>query len=278
MKIVPATTRPRTALKVISIRHRHSTAKAGFLPLTLLAMVSHVAWSQVEVGYRGSLTTAKDVDLNQEFQLGTPTQREGLLEILGVDKIYVHDAATAMPQTTIHVDQMEGTGASLLFLPCGGQGSPFSHLYLLRPAQDLHWRAVDRVHLDCWRESTSYELIHIQGRFGQAILVHHINRGHGSGLVQDNMALFEVQKDHLAKVLDTQEYKFQDQTDRDQTVQQSSTLLAFPDGSLEETRITTGKSSSVQVQHAASALVERRRWYWSQSSQAFVPKGFSIVR
>ena len=255
---------------------RHRMTHAGFALLALFAIAGYSGQAQFRVGFEGSLSAQKDADLNQEFELGTPSQREGLLGELGVDKAYVHEAATATPQTEIHVDQIEEGSTSLLFLPCAGPGSPVSHFYLLRLDQERHWRAVDSVVLDCWWKPTSYEFLPIKGRAGQAILAHHVNFGHGSGLVQDNMALFEVRGDHLAKVLDTQEYKSEDQTGGDRTVQQSSTLLAFPDGSLEETRITSVKKSSVEAQHATS-LVERRRWHWSEKSNAFVATTFRTI-
>ena len=253
-------------------------ARSTLYAVFLLAALSQPASSQVAVGYTGSLPTEKNSDLNQEMQLGTPLQREGLLKALGVDLVFVNEIATAVPHTELRIDPVDGTDANLLFLPCGGPGSPQAYFYLLRPGQDQHWHAIDSVHLDCWSEPTSYEWIQVQGKPGRSILAHHVNHGHGSGMVEDHMQLFEVRGDHLVSVLDTEEYTSQAKAGTNDTTQHSSTLLSFPDGSIEETRITTNRNGSTDQPMPASIVsVERRRWHCVEHSKSYVPGKFVVI-
>lgn len=247
---------------------------AGILFVTMIRTSS----SQVRVGYDGSLSTDKGADLSMEMQLGSPAQREDLLKALGVAPVYIDGATPAVPQTDFRVDEVAGTEARLLFLPCSGPGSPSAHLYLLQPGQDQHWHAVDHTDLDCWWQPSSYEWVQIQGKPRPSILAHHLNHDHGSGIVEDNMLLFEVLSNRLVKVLETEEFTSQAQIADDPTIQHSSTLLPFPDGSLEETRITSEAAPSADpFKPLRIARVERRRWRWVESSKSYAPGKFAVV-
>lgn len=251
----------------------------GITNLFFFALFGIPAPAQFTVSYNGALPSQKDADLRQELQLGTPGQREGLLRALGVNRAFVHDAAVTTVGTGLRVEEVVGTDASLLLLPCSGPGLPFSHLHLLRAGKDEHWHAVDHADLDCWRQPTSFELISTKDRVSPAVLVHHVNRGHGTGLVEDHVLLFEVRGDHLVSVLETEEYMSTYQVGGYKTVEHAGTLLPFPDGSIEETRVTTttfdqpvadDKGPSVAAGRRA-AVIERRRWSWREASQSYVP-------
>jgi hypothetical protein len=226
----------------VSPRIVRLSAHAAILMLLLFASGREdCAWPQYPtVGYTGALPIPSSVDeMSNEFLLGKLEQREDLLRRLGVDSRFAHDAATVVTDTAIKVEKLEGTEANLLFLPCAGQGVPTAHLLLMRPAPQQAWRVVDDAPLDCWYQNATYELLSIPGQSSQAILAHHVNAGHGSGLVQDDMLLLGVRGEHLAPLLRVQEYMSEDIAGTDKTVEQKSTLQPFPDGSLEETRATT---------------------------------------
>lgn len=245
------------------------------------------AWPQYPtVGYTGALPMAVSAhEMTSEFQLGKPAQREDLLRRLGVDPIIAHDASTAVKETAIQVDKLDRAAANLLFVPCGGSGVPTAHLFLLRPTEQHGWRVTDDAPLDCWWSNATYQILSIPRNSSEAVLAHHVNDGHGSGFVQDDMLLFGVHGEHLAILLKTQEYKREDIMGTDETVEQTSTLQPFPDGSLEETRATTmhemiskvGGDPSQTIERVSLTTIERRRWRWSEPSQTFVPDRFTTV-
>lgn len=258
------------------------------LSLLLLDGLQSPAWSQdyqnYRVGYDGPLPIAVSADeLGSEFRLGEPEQREDLLKRLGVDSRIAHEASVATTETTIKVDSLEGKVMNILFLPCTGPGVPTAHLFLLQPVAKQGWRVADDVPLDCWFQNATYQLPSIPvpsslGHFQGAVLAHHVNYGHGSGFVQDDMLLlFGMDTGHLSTVLRTAEYKREDIVGGDKTVEQQSTLQPFPDGSLEETRATTVHEGDDEAEKRL-ICIERRRWRWDKTSKTFVPGEFTIVK
>lgn len=241
------------------------------------------AWSQnyqnYRAGYLGPLPIAVSADeLRSEFQLGEPEQREDLLKRLGVNSETAHNASVATVETAIKVDTLHGTDRNILFLPCVGPGVPTAHLFLLRVGAKQEWRVAEDVPLDCWYGDATYELLSIPGHVQQAVLVHHVNLGHGSGYVQNDMLLlFAVDTGHLSTVLRTAEYMRQDVLGDDKTVEKQSTLQPFPDGSLEETRATAFLETGENKMKKTLSRIERRRWRWDKTSQSFVAGKFTPV-
>ena len=237
------------------------------------------SWAQTEnlrVGYSGPLPIAVSAsELTDEFHLGEPKQREDLLSRLGVNSQIAHDASVATVETAIRVDELSGTGMSVLFLPCVGPGVPTAHLVLLRPVAKQGWRVSDDEPLDCWFQEATYQLLSIPGHAQQALLAHHVNYGHGSGYVQDDIVLFQVEAGHLSTALRTAEYKREDVVGDDKTVEYQSTLQPFPDGSLEETRATSVYEWNDRANREQARLtgIERRRWRWDKTSLRFVAGG-----
>jgi hypothetical protein len=232
----------------------------------------------LRVGYSGPLPIAVPAsELTMEFQLGEPKQREDLLSRLGVNSQSAHGASVAVVETVIKVDELDGTGMNVLFLPCLGPGLPTAHLFLLRPVAKQGWRVADDEPLDCWFQNATYQLLSIPGHVQQAVLAHHVNNGHGSGFVQDDMVLFKVEAGHLSTALRTAEYKREDIVGDDKTVEQQSTLQPFPDGSLEETRATTVYvwDDRASREQARLTSIERRRWRWDKTSLSFVAGEFA---
>lgn len=268
--------------KIISMAG-HRKPSAVLVPLLTLFLTN--APAQVRIGYSGRLTAEASADIDQELTLGSPDQREDLLKILGVDGAIAHNAAVAVAATDIHSEPIAGSQARLLFLPCSNSGYPSSHLYLLSAEKNQHWHATDSFAFDCWWKPTSHELIQIQGKTEQSVLVHHVNHGHGSGVVEDHLLLFDLQGDRLTKVLETEEYTSEDGMASGHIIQHSSTLLSLPDGSLEETRITTtqdpssenGKGQGAFRMRSHITLAERRLWRWSDINKDYWAEGFAII-
>jgi hypothetical protein len=83
------------------------------------------AWPQVTVSYAGALPISPSADeINNEFHLAKPEQREDLLKRLGVDPRIAHESAGLATETGITVNKLESSGAGLLFIPCNGPGTP----------------------------------------------------------------------------------------------------------------------------------------------------------
>jgi hypothetical protein len=263
-------------------------AQAAVLTLLLFHWGSDSrAWPQNQtVGYAGALpNTASANELTNEFQLGKPAQREGLLRRLGVNSAVAHAASAAVVGSAIKVDTLHGTGANLLFLPCESSGVPTAHLFLLLPTTRQGSRVSVDQPLDCWWHAATYQLLSIAGDPQEMVLAQHVNYGHGSGYAQDDMWLFEVHGERLTPVLKTQEYKYDQIAGTDESVEEMSTLQPFPDGSIEETRATTlhemigkvGGGTDQMVERVHLEKIERRRWRRRGPSENFVPDDFVAV-
>ena len=223
--------------------------------------------------------TSSSEALNNSLFLDSPVQRELLLRGLGLDPALAREAAAQKSDTGLHFDETEGSGLSLLFVPCTGPGSPAAHLFLLRPAPGHRLRVADDAPLDCWWKPANYGLVRVPGRPAMAVLAHHANAGHGTGFVEENLLLLEARGSRWATLLKTPEYQSEEELGTGKTVERSSTLQPFPDGSIEETRATTLHKAVKQnaPDRARLATVERRRWLWDQTLQAYRPGAFGSV-
>jgi hypothetical protein len=140
--------------------------------------------------------------------------------------------------------------------------------------------------LDCWWKNATYELIVVPERSSNTMLVHHVNHGHGAGMVGDDMLLLGIRQNHFVTLLRTSEHRLVDISGTGKTVEQTSTLQPFPDGSLEETRATTlhemvsksvaGEEKSIEKVRLTT--IERRRWRWNKVSQSFAASAFVTVK
>ena len=236
----------------------------------MIALLLLALWQYRTLGVNGPVPLDAGADtMTDALHLGNPARREDLLRRLGVNPEIAHEAAK---EPGLEVETVEGTGANLLFVPCGA-ASRKAHLYLLR-RQPAGWHAVDDAGLSCWWRPLSYEFVRVPRRPGMLVLAHHDNATHGTGLVRDEMKLLEVRGDHWATVLTTVEYESEDVIGEDLTVEQTATLQPFPDGSMEETRATTRHEGSPERLHLS---VERRHWRWSAAAQSFRAGQFRLV-
>lgn len=222
--------------------------------------------------------------MNDTLQRSGPVQRELLLRRLGLDPALAHQAATQHIDLGPHFDETDGSGLTLLFVPCAAGGGPEAHLFLLRPAPGHRLHVTDDASLDCWWKPASYDVVQLSGRPSMAVLAHHANAGHGSGFVEDDMLLLEARAGRWATLLRTPEYRSEDKAGTGKTVEQASTLQPLPDGSVEETRATTlhepGPHNAISAkapEQVRLTTVERRRWVWNQATQSYHPGTFAAV-
>jgi hypothetical protein len=272
-------------MRPILANRRLARRRSAVLALFPFVFLSALSFAQVRVGYDGPLPVTKDADLSQEMLLGTPEQLTDLLTALGVDPALIPKAVSPDHEANVRVETVAGTDARLLFLPCSGPGSPHAYFYLLQLNKDQHWHAADHIALDCWWKSASYEWIQVQGKPWPSLLAHHVNHDHGSGEVKDYMHLYEIRGNRLVKVLETEEETSETKMGSSKVITQAASLLPFPDGSLEETRIISDRdesgsnlknpSDSFVPMHIAQ--VERRRWRWNASAKNYTSGEFTTI-
>lgn len=259
-------------------------ATAIFLfPLVLAAGPDcHAQEQHSSVGYPGSMPMPSSVDeLQDEMSLGKPAQREDLLKRLGVDPKLAQAASTYVSESSIRVERLARKDLALIFLPQPDAGGRDAHLLLLQRISPKTWKVVADEAAGSWWKKVGYELISIPGQRNESVLVHHVDNGHGSGFVAESMEVLGIRNGRFVKLIETQEFKQEDVMGEDKTVIQQSSLLPFPDGSIEETQATSIRTRADpkenEIGRARLTKIERRRWRWQQSSQKFEAGPFSVV-
>jgi hypothetical protein len=127
----------------------------------------------------------------------------------------------------------------------GGIGES-GYLYLIQGSdQDpkkMPWHVIDHQELNCWDGPYVFEIIPLR-------------RSDGG--------------DKLVQTLVTQDYRSEVIWGTENSLEQSSTFLRFPNNSLEETRTSTYNDKLKKV--------ERRYWRWSEQKRKFVPGPFRLI-
>ncbi len=248
-------------------------------PLILAILVGLLSWfpssaQSLRVGVTGQIQIAELNQMEQELSVADPDQKIDLLVRLGVDPVLATRAVVArMPGEEIALRPLRraaGESLGVVFLPDGTRG--YAALYLLEQTHDagqsVGWKAIDHLQPGCWRVSCSFELAPVENMDADDILLHHVNQGHGSGMVTDNTELFSPVHGRLRRVLSTHDYDLEDEIGGPERIR-SSTFLPMPDGALEESRSTSLDDRL--------SLVERRYWTWSTAKQQFTPSRFQAV-
>lgn len=257
---------------------------AFLLPVFLADGSDSCAWSQLSAKeYTGSVPMPSSVDeLQDEMHLGKPGQREDLLKRLGVEPGLAHAASTYVSESAIRVERLERNDLALMFIPQRDTGEQMAHLLLLQRISPKVWKVVDQETAGSWLAKIDYELIFMPGQRNESVLVHHLDSGHGTGMVAEDMEVLGIRQGHFVKLLKAKEFGQEDVMGEDKTILQKSTLQPFPDGSLEETRATsirtTASSEAKETDRVRLTKVERRRWRWNQRAQKFEPGQFTAVQ
>lgn len=229
----------------------------------------------VRVGTNGPIPLGTLDEMESAVDLAAPAQKSDLLARLGVDPTIAEIAANRLlPGEKIVLRPLRGKkegGYAVLFLP-SGTGTECS-LYLLSGSDanppKSSWRAIDHRPLNCWDGTASLELMPLRLSDSDDIVLHHVNKGHGSGLVADQTQVFTVLKDKLLLTLATGDFLLQATAGTNDSLEQRSTFLRFPDLSLEETRTSAMNGALNQVQ--------RRYWRWSEPDHKLIQTPFVAV-
>ena len=108
-------------------------------------------------------------------------QKTDLMKRFGIDPEVANATISTDSSHDIEIRPLRthsGKPNGLVFLPCGVSSQAF--LYLLDKTGPKFWHVNDSVSLDCFNEPPTYHLLSLAPG-EDAILVQHINAGHGSG-------------------------------------------------------------------------------------------------
>jgi hypothetical protein len=179
-------------------------------------------------------------------------------ELLPEEKILLHSVRTPL-QASYAVAFLPGFRGCFLYLMQGSDADVQKH----------PWHVIDRQNLDCWHGDSTLEFLSLRQKETDDIVAHHVNLGHGSGMVEDQTQIYSILNSKLVQTMATQDYLSEVTWGTDITTERQSTFLLFPDRSLEESRTTSIKDVFKKV--------ERRYWHWSEARQKFVSSPFRTV-
>jgi hypothetical protein len=236
----------------------------------------HKATGQyVRVGVDGDIPLGKLGEMEDMLSLADAGQKAGLLVRLGVDPVIAKYVAEGLqPGETIGIKPIRMPGEAdygAVFLR-GGTGVS-GYLYLLQGSdQDPKkkaWHVVDYQEINCWDGPYSYEIMPLRRPDRDDMVLHHVNENHGSGVVANQTQVYSILNGKLVQTLATQDFLSQLTLGTEDTLEQRSTFLRFPNNSLEETRASTFNDKLKKV--------ERRYWRWSEPMQKFLPGQFRLI-
>lgn len=239
----------------------------------------------ISVGYKGSIPDPKDIsDLQNAFSIGNPQQQTELLERLGIKKEIANGATQERKQTGVQIlalDDLDRTDLCLMLLQPSETAIPEPTLYLLVRSSNGKWKIADERMLAGWFATPTVELLYLPKEGTTGILAHHLIAGHGSGYNKEKLELLAVRSNRFVELMEVPEFMHSTIWGTSIELEQKTTLLPFPDGSLEETRATfkhngtTGKGR--KEMEVKLTKVERRRWRWNPNTKKYEPSAFLPV-
>jgi hypothetical protein len=238
------------------------------------------------LGVEGEIALGNLGDMQTGLELATPQQAQSLLIRLGVEpeiaqesvQFQAHGPAislTSLPTMPPSATVAPATEYALLFLPETVQGHAAMYL-LSRTARAGHpgvWHRADGSLLDQFCNQVSVELVTLHGARAPLLALHHVNLDHGSNMCEDQTEFFSFTTGKLTEVLHTPDYDFSDKwvpAGETRPEVQRSTFLPLPDGTLEETRLTTLDDQPEQL--------ARRRWRWQAALGQLTPGAFQALQ
>jgi hypothetical protein len=227
------------------------------------------------LGVQGQIPLGKLDEMEQLLEQANAQQKADLLARMGVDPASANCVINALlPGEKIEIKSIRVPGEAdygVIFLH-GGMGV-CGYLYLLQGSDQepkkMAWHVIDHQELNCWNGPYSYEIMPLRRSDGDDIVLHHVNEGHGSGILVNQTQVFSIMGGKLRQTLATQDFRSEVTWGTENTLEQSSTFLRFPNNSLEETRTSAYNDKLKKV--------ERRYWRWSEQKRKFVPGPFRLV-
>ena len=236
----------------------------------------HKATGQyVRVGIEGEIPLGKLDEMENMLGLADANQKADLLARLGVDPATAKATSEELlPGQGIELKPIRTRGEAhygVAFLPSNGGIS--CSLYLLQGADEeprkIAWHVIDHQELNCWHGASSLEIMPLRQPDEDDLVLHHVNENHGSGVVADQTQVFSILSGKLLQTLATQDFLSEVTLGTENTLDQRSTFLRFPNNFLEETRTTANDDKLKKV--------ERRYWRWSEEKHRFAPSQFRLI-
>ena len=227
------------------------------------------------VGIDGPIPLGKLDAMENMLDLADANQKADLLARLGVDPAiakYVTDHL--FPGDKIELKPIRTTDKAhygVAFLPSGFEIS--CYLYLLQGSDEepvkMAWHVIDQQQLNCWDGSSSLEIMPLRFAEMDDLVLHHVNYDHGSGILANQTQVFSILSGKLVQTLATKDFLSELTLGTENSLEQRSTFLRFPNNSLEETR-TSARNDKLKK-------VERRYWRWSEQKHKFVTDQFRLI-
>jgi len=240
-----------------------------------LCPISKAAGQYPGIGVDGDIPLGKLDEMESMLDVANAGQKANLLTRLGVDPAiakYVTDELSPGDRIELKPIREPGETDYGVLLLHGGIGES-GYLYLIQGSdQDpkkMPWHVIDHQELNCWDGPYVFEIIPLRRSDGDDIVLHHVNENHGTGIVVNQTQVFSILGDKLVQTLVTQDYRSEVIWGTENSLEQSSTFLRFPNNSLEETRTSTYNDKLKKV--------ERRYWRWSEQKRKFVPGPFRLI-
>jgi len=250
------------------------------LPLfTLVALISSTLSAQyIGVGITGDIPLGKLDEMDQAMDFAKPEQKISLLKRLGIDSNTAEAAVTKRSTKDVTIQPWHSIGASrelygIVWLSDGPQG--VGSLHLLASSDKQVWHVIDTAYLSTFSHTLTYEMLTLTSG-EEILLVHHINVGHGSNMLEDKAEVFRIRQGKLQSVLSTNDYTLEPEEHLAiNMLEKTSTFLLFPGDALEETRITSKEGAREGMD--TPVRVDRRLWNWSPRQHSFSATPFHPV-
>lgn len=238
------------------------------LVTALLLLAQSASGQFVAVGTANVPASADDLESWAIF--ATVQQKSAWLRLIGVDPPLVENFSQSGHLASMQLKPLpsaKGSSRGVLFLPQGIGAT--SALYLLEQSASGAWRILDQQLPSCWDGACALELLTGPDLPAPQLLLHHVNRGHGTGELIDELQVFSVLSGKLRLTLTTTDLSEVEEMGSDRQTRQISTFLLLPGTILEETRVTSLND------HLRRA--ERRLWRWSAAQHRWLAGSFQPV-
>jgi len=127
------------------------------------------------------------------------------------------------------------------------------------------WHVIDTAYLSTFSHTLTYEMLTLTSG-EEILLVHHINVGHGSNMLEDKTEIFRIRQGKLQSVLSTNDYTLEPE---------EHLAINMLEKTLEETRITSKEGAREGMD--TPVHVDRRLWNWSPRQHSFSATPFHPV-
>lgn len=211
--------------------------------------------------------------MEQSVNMANKDLKLDRLKRLGVDAKQAQYAVDQLANGSIEIRPMASTLPDRYgYLWVAGLATCGTLALLKAPAaHPTAWQVAQSICIDDWDGPARPELLTLHAAGNQELLLHGVNKGHGSNLLENVLIVYSLLDGKLVKTLETLDEDHVDVlgTEVEDTTEHHSSFLPMPDGSLEESRQTSHNDKYVKL--------ERRYWHWSAADRHYHASPFQRV-